>query len=151
MTGNLRWRLGWVAVLIGFFAFLTVANFIPKEERVESGLWPDEGLRLGLDLQGGIHWVVGVDLSEAVKRELEFARSLLLEDVKDSGVSDEDVRVRDNRIVVQLSSPDGREAVEKAAEQVRMLREVSSSDSLAYELTSVRTQEIHELDHAAGS
>ena len=145
MTGNLRWRLGWVAVLIGFFAFLTVANFIPKEERVESGLWPDEGLRLGLDLQGGIHWVVGVDLSEAVKRELEFARSLLLEDVKDSEVSEEDVRVRDNRIVVQLSSPDGREAVEKAAEQVRMLREVSSSDSLAYELTSVRTQEIHDL------
>jgi preprotein translocase subunit SecD len=70
VTGNLRWRLGWVAVLIGFFAFLTVANFIPKAERVESGLWPDEGLRLGLDLQGGIHWVVGVDLSEAVKESL---------------------------------------------------------------------------------
>ena len=145
MTGNLRWRLGWVVLLIGFFTFLTVANFIPKEERIESGLWPDEGLRLGLDLQGGIHWVVGVDLSEAVKRELDFARSLVLEDVKDAGVSEADIRVRDNRIVVDTDSTEGREAVEKAAEQVRMLREVSSSDSLAYELTSVRTQEIHEL------
>ena len=74
MKGGLRWRAGAILALIGIFGFLVVANFVPKEQRVQSGLWPDDGLRLGLDLQGGIHWVVGVDLAAAITHELEFLR-----------------------------------------------------------------------------
>ncbi|MFP8874750.1 MAG: hypothetical protein VCB42_09540 [Myxococcota bacterium] len=94
MSGNLRWRLGSVIALVAFFTYLTAANFIPKEERVNSPLWPDDGLRLGLDLKGGIHWVVGVDLSAAVELELEFVRAELLENLEEKGLSEADIRVR---------------------------------------------------------
>ena len=61
MNRTFRWRLTSVIGLILILGYLAAANFVPKAERLESPLWPDEGLRLGLDLQGGIHWVVGVD------------------------------------------------------------------------------------------
>ena len=66
-------RLG-ACVLFAVLAFYTIGNFVPKEERVESGLWPDDLLTWGLDLQGGMHWVVGVDLPEAEVREVHFLR-----------------------------------------------------------------------------
>ena len=78
MTG-LRWRIGLVGALVLWFCFLTVANFVPKEQRVKSPLLPDDGIRLGLDLQGGIHWVLGVKLEEAEHQELDFLRQNLEE------------------------------------------------------------------------
>ena len=44
-------------------------------------------MRLGLDLQGGIHWVVGVQLEAAVARELDFQRSAMLEQLAKDGVT----------------------------------------------------------------
>ena len=51
-----------------FFAYLTLANLVPRETRMASPLLPDQGLRLGLDLQGGIHWVLGVKLGRGRAR-----------------------------------------------------------------------------------
>ena len=68
MSPSIRWKALGVGALVLLFGFLTAANFVPKAQRVESALWPDDGLRLGLDLRGGIHWVVGVELDDAVER-----------------------------------------------------------------------------------
>src|SRR5215470_8763784 len=64
IMSSLRWQLGGAAALVLFFAYLSLANLVPKETRMASPLLPDQGLRLGLDLQGGIHWVLGVKLAE---------------------------------------------------------------------------------------
>jgi hypothetical protein len=66
-----------------FFAFLTLANLAPESVRAASPLLPDKGLRLGLDLQGGIHWVLGVKLDEAEKQELGFLAENLRQSAKD--------------------------------------------------------------------
>jgi len=58
------WRAGLVGAFVLVMGYFAVANFIPQETRVESGILPDKGLRLGLDLQGGIHWVVGVEIED---------------------------------------------------------------------------------------
>ena len=79
MSGSVRLKAVAVGALVALFAFLTFANFVPKEQRVESPLLPDDGLRWGLDLQGGIHWVVGVELDDAIERELEFVRGGIVE------------------------------------------------------------------------
>ena len=63
---GLGWRIGLLAAVILVFSYLTLGNFVPKEDRLESDFWKDDGLRLGLDLQGGIHWVVGVELEDAI-------------------------------------------------------------------------------------
>ena len=73
---SLRWRVISVGLLLLVFGSRTGANFIPKEQRLESAILPDDLLRLGLDLQGGIHWVVGVDLDAAVEEVLRSGGDL---------------------------------------------------------------------------
>ena len=87
MSSSIRWKALSVAALLLLFGFLTAANFVAKDQRVESELWPDDGLRLGLDLRGGIHWVVGVELDNAIVRELEFVRKTIEEQLEDKGIA----------------------------------------------------------------
>ena len=47
-------------------SYFAAANCFSEQTRLASPLIPDAGIRLGLDLQGGIHWVVGVKLDAAV-------------------------------------------------------------------------------------
>ena len=84
---SLRWRVGMVTALVLLFGWISAANFIPKAARLESNWLPDDGLRLGLDLQGGIHWVVGVDLETAIDRELDFVRKNISDDLAEQGVT----------------------------------------------------------------
>jgi preprotein translocase subunit SecD len=73
------WRVVGALLLTALCAFLTLANLVPEATRVASPLLPDKGLRLGLDLQGGIHWVLGVKLEEAEAQELGFLADNLRE------------------------------------------------------------------------
>ena len=84
---RLRVRIGSIAAVVLLFGFYAVANFVPAEQRVESPLLPDDGLRLGLDLQGGIHWVLGVKLGVAVEQELDFLRDNLEGRLGDEGIT----------------------------------------------------------------
>src|SRR5262245_64334055 len=75
-------RLAGALFTVLFFAFLTLANLAPESVRTASPLLPDKGLRLGLDLQGGIHWVLGVKLEEAEKQELGFLADSIAQSAK---------------------------------------------------------------------
>jgi len=144
-VSGLRWRMGAVAALVLIFTYLTLANFIPKEERVASGFWPDDGLRLGLDLQGGIHWVVGVEIDDAITRELAFVQENLRESLSDDGVVTGSIVVEDQVLVVQ-AGPDGNlTKIRSAAGETGVLEEVSSDgNAISYSLTENWTQEIRE-------
>ena len=146
MSGQLRWRLGLVIATLLLFTYLTVANFIPKQQRVASDFWPDDGLRLGLDLQGGIHWVVGVDLVEAGKHELEFLRGSLASDLERKKITSVELVVRDSQVVAKLGDPADREALEQLADRTGVLDSVSAEPgTLAWELSTKRKKEIQEL------
>ena len=85
---SLRWRIGSVAALVLLLSYLALGNFFSEERRAEAWYLPDEGLRLGLDLQGGIHLVISPDLEAAVAQELghiEDSLALHLEEEKISG------------------------------------------------------------------
>ena len=86
---SLRWRLGSVGALVVLLAYLAVANFFSQEHRKQAWYLPDEGLRLGLDLQGGIHLVISPDLEAAVSQEhghLEDSLTRLFEEREITGV-----------------------------------------------------------------
>jgi preprotein translocase subunit SecD len=103
---RLRLRVISVLGVVLFFGFLTVANFVPEETRLENPLLPDQGLRLGLDLQGGIHWVLGVKLDTAEEQELSFLRKNLEDiDTEDSAWGLESSRVEGTRLEVVAGSP----------------------------------------------
>jgi preprotein translocase subunit SecD len=98
-VSRLRLRLASIAALVLLFAYLAIANFVPEQTRLASPLLPDEGLRLGLDLQGGIHWVVGVKLDVAEKHELEFLMDNLERLAEEEGFALEKVSIEDARLV----------------------------------------------------
>ena len=63
---SLNVRIVLIGGLVLLFSFITFSNFYSKEDRIASSFLFDDGLRLGLDLRGGIHWVVGVELDVAL-------------------------------------------------------------------------------------
>ncbi len=74
MSGSNRWKILGIAALLVIFSFLAVANFVPKPDRVASSFWPNDGLRLGLDLRGASHQRIdlrGADLGGALLTDLQ--------------------------------------------------------------------------------
>ncbi len=68
MAKNLRWKL---LIIIGVIA-LSVYAFYP----------PDQRIRLGLDLKGGVHLVLRVQTEDAVQLETQTAADRLREQIK---------------------------------------------------------------------
>ena len=145
MSGSIRWKALCVGALLVLFSFLTLANFIAKDQRVESNFWPDGGLRLGLDLRGGIHWVVGVELDDAVERELEFVRKTLEEQLGDDGIELAVAAVVDQELRLTLASPGDRAKVVKYADDSNVLTSADGAGlELRYRLTDRWTDDVRE-------
>jgi preprotein translocase subunit SecD len=136
---NLRLRAGSALAVVLLLGFFTVSNFVPEETRLANPLIPDRGLRLGLDLQGGIHWVLGVKLDVAEQQELAFMRKNLEDlDAEETDWSLESVRVEGQRLEVSAPSPAAAEALGDWAERGGGLEQVSrSGDLFVYELSDV--------------
>ena len=141
MTTGMRWQVGSVALLLVLFSFLTFANFVDKQTRLDSPLLPDDGIRWGLDLQGGIHWVVGVGLDEAIGHELEYVRGNLEEDVP--GLEPGVLVVEAQTLVVSAASQADLDKLTKSATDSNVLERVSSGGlGVVYRLTDEWAVEI---------
>lgn len=99
MSLRARWILiGSVTVLMAWFA---LPSFFPTQ--AQEGRWwlRENGLTLGLDLQGGIHWLLRIDSETAVQQELAKLKSnveTLAEEGKTALVSAE---VEDDALVLR--------------------------------------------------
>jgi len=145
VTGRLGVRAGLVIGLVLVIGFFAAANFVPESTRLASGLLPDQGMRLGLDLQGGIHWVLGVKLDVAEEHELDFLRGALERQLEDDGVSVDRLAVDGNRLVVDASAEPAREAVKAWAAENDVLHEVSGGTGpLEYGLSDAWRKEVRD-------
>ncbi|MEM7413035.1 MAG: protein translocase subunit SecD [Myxococcota bacterium] len=143
MSG-LGWRLGAVLATVALFSFLTAANFIDEETRLASPVLPDDGLRLGLDLQGGIHRVVGVKLEEAELQELVFLKDALLEEADEDPQLSVSNAVVENGVLVVSPRDDGA-GVKSWADDSRSLSLVSEeAGRLEYTLEDQVRQDVRE-------
>ena len=80
MNTSLKVKIGLLILLI-FFSIMTVLpSFVPGVPTWWSKYLAPEGLKLGLDLQGGMHLVLRVDLDKAAENSLELAAG----DIKES-------------------------------------------------------------------
>src|SRR6187549_2284334 len=68
MAKNLRWKVLFILVVVG----LAVWSFYP----------PDQKVRLGLDLKGGVHLVLRVQTDDALKLETQTTADRLAEQLK---------------------------------------------------------------------
>ena len=66
MTQSLEWRIGLVAVVLAACVFLLYPSVGPVPEFWAKYL-PNSPVRLGLDLQGGLHLTLEVEADKAVE------------------------------------------------------------------------------------
>ena len=113
MYKNLRWKL----LIIAAVAALAVWSFVP----------PSQKIKLGLDLKGGVHFVLQVKTDDALRLETETTAEQLRAALKEAGVAVttravEPPRVRggghaagERRAVPDDCGPDGRVVVHARA------------------------------------
>ncbi len=71
MTGSLRWRMG-LSLVVLLIAALYVLPSIPGVADSPLGRFlPSKTINLGLDLKGGIHLTLGVDMKKALENSLD--------------------------------------------------------------------------------
>jgi preprotein translocase subunit SecD len=117
---SLRARIAGVAVLVAWLGWYAVGSFFSEEVRTQSWWLPESALRLGLDLRGGVHIVIGPDLAVANEHELGSIQTGFeqeLERKKVSGVrfvrSGAQLRIQpaapaDAEVVREIAEDDGR-------------------------------------------
>gem|GEM_PF-6426122 len=102
---SLRWRTLSVLGLVLFLGYLAAANFVSRETREAAWYLPNEGLRLGLDLRGGIHMVIGPDLEMAIGHELAAIRSGLDDAIQRKGLTGVKTAVAGDTLRVEARRP----------------------------------------------
>ena len=140
---NLRLRAASIFGLVAVIGYFAVANLIPQETRVANPWLPDQGLRLGLDLQGGIHWVLGVELGAAEARELGYQRSQLAEYLEDEAGPGATVSLDEETIVVEGDAEAQALALEFASD--RGIFDTVATEPPSFQLDDAWQQEVREV------
>jgi preprotein translocase subunit SecD len=142
---NLRWRLGSVGALVLLLAYLALANFFSAERRAQAWYLPDEGLRLGLDLQGGIHLVISPDLEAAVAQELAHIEDGLSQRLEDDGITGARLVVEGDTLRVTVAGSSDAEAIREILNGYETLQLVdSNAERLSLRLTDEWREAVHE-------
>jgi preprotein translocase subunit SecD len=142
---SLRWRVISVASLVLLLAYLALANFFPQEVRERAWYLPDEGLRLGLDLQGGIHLVISPDLETAVVQELAHLKDGITHYLEEEKISGARVFVEGERIEIVASSAADAARIRELLREYETLRVVKSQgERISLALTDEWRSEVYE-------
>jgi preprotein translocase subunit SecD len=88
---SLQWRFGIIAVVLGVSLFFVYPSVGPVPEFWSKNL-PDSPLRLGLDLQGGLHLVLEVEADKAVETMVDQATIEAAAAMKDAKIRYADVQ-----------------------------------------------------------
>jgi len=100
---------------------------------------PQKSINLGLDLQGGIHLVLGVEVDKAIENQLERAAEDLKTSLERKGVGIARVAREGRELTVQLASSQGWNDARAAAREFHAL-EVKSADQAAARFTLAMTE-----------
>ena len=90
MSKNLSWRGITIAILIIFALIYTIPSLPGGAPKWWGNLLPQKKVHLGLDLQGGMHLVLEVQVEKAVENDLESS----IEDIKEE-LRSEKIRYKD--------------------------------------------------------
>lgn len=130
---SLRTRAALVIGTVLLFGYLSMANLFSAETRREHWWLPDNAMRLGLDLQGGIHWVLGADLDVAYEHELDHMKGQLTEQLAEEKITPTGISVTEDRIVAEMASPEDALRLRELAGETQAVR-VASEDGARVEL-----------------
>ena len=99
-------------------------------------------MKLGLDLRGGVNFLMEVDTDLLIETKLESTASVLRNSLRDARIKVNSINVEKNKIVLNLSDEEKLENFNKIVSDIGIL-DVSFSQNLNYEL-SFSDQEIED-------
>ncbi len=118
MTRVLKWKIILLATLVAFAGVTLLPSFTSTMPDWWRKHIAPEGLHLGLDLQGGMHLVLKVDIDKAVENSLEFASQDLKSQLKDQKISVVQTPSADrNQVVFTLPNADSVATVEQVVSE----------------------------------
>ncbi|HLW97011.1 MAG TPA: protein translocase subunit SecD [Candidatus Acidoferrales bacterium] len=107
MNSNLRWKAIFIAVVVVLciYGLVGLPDFPTSWATVKSNF--GSRIRLGLDLQGGTHLIIQVQVNEAVRQEADQVVLGLARQLRDKNIaSDQPLRVSDTQVKVSNLSQD---------------------------------------------
>ncbi len=114
MSQGLKIRLAIFLVSTCVALIYLSPSFVKKLPSWWGGILPTEGIHLGLDLQGGTHLILEVDVETAIKNSMERVRGDLQNILRERAIPFKEMEiVRENQILLTLPS--------KSAQRVRDL------------------------------
>jgi len=111
MTSNLRWKALLIALvlLVCIFGLIGVPTFPTSWTEVKENF--ADRIKLGLDLQGGTHLVLQVQVQEAVSLTTDEVLEHLTTQLRTKGIhSDQPIKQSDTQILVHNLTPDQSDA-----------------------------------------
>ncbi len=116
MKGSLRWRIG-LTLFVALLAIIYVLPTLPGVKESALGRFlPDEKINLGLDLQGGIHLTLGVDIDKAMENKLAQLGADIRSMAREEKVAVTRPEVRGEDIIFTLLKVDQKERMDKLLE-----------------------------------
>lgn len=121
MTKDLKWRLlvCIVVTVLTVWALAPTAWIVSHPTSKAPPSWmPKTGMKLGLDLQGGVHLVLGVDLDKVVNDQLLNYGNYIVREMEHEGLKGLKVKVVPERFELEMTT-NGAAENEKVAQFVR--------------------------------
>jgi SecD/SecF fusion protein len=87
MNRNLKWKITLLVFMLLIAGIILTPSLYKGAPQWISKYIAPEGLNLGLDLQGGMHLVLKVDLEKAVENTLDLAASDLKEGLSEKKIT----------------------------------------------------------------
>jgi preprotein translocase subunit SecD len=111
-----RWIL--IAIVTVAMAYLALPSFFSEEQRASHWWLRKDGMTLGLDLQGGIHWLLRVDEDAAVQRELEKIQTTLGDAASEAKTEIAGTEIKGDTLVVKGDLPALRKLIDENVQSV---------------------------------
>ncbi len=106
-------------------------------------IFPDTGIRLGLDLRGGIFLVLGVEAEKAVEYELLTIKNLVVEELKNDKVLIKGFEDNGKTLTIDFFSNKDLDKARQVSQNYQEIANISSSDlSLIFRLKNSYVKEI---------
>lgn len=97
-----RWKTIFILGLVALGILFAAPNAIKPETRAEMPTFLQNTINLGLDLQGGAHMLLEVDLSSVLQQALVNERTGILTEFRDAGLRADNVRITNGVVVGKM-------------------------------------------------
>jgi preprotein translocase subunit SecD len=108
MTSNLKWKVLFIAavIIVCLIGLVGLPDFPPKSWAGIKSNFSDR-IKLGLDLQGGTHLILQVQVQEAISQETDQATDHITTLLRDKGIRYDEIRkLTDTQILVHNIAPE---------------------------------------------